>query len=184
MDLKIVKLFCNIFEYLDKQIKNKEMYISHIISYLIFRENIIFNCFFANYYEDCGTINEWIKIQKLHRTYFVDIDGVLIKNSGQYGSLRWDNNTNIIKENINKLIYLKQQGAQIILTTSRPNKYKKELIELFSNYNFYPDEIIMDLNHSTRVIINDFAKTNPYPSAIAISIPRNDFIDKYLDYNL
>ena len=35
------------------------------------------------------------------------------------------------------------------------------------------DQVIMGLPHSRRVLINDFAKSNPYPSATAINMPRN-----------
>ena len=34
--------------------------------------------------------------------------------------------------------------------------------------------IITDLMHSKRILVNDFAETNPYPSSIAVNIPRND----------
>ena len=33
--------------------------------------------------------------------------------------------------------------------------------------------LIMGLNHSERVIVNDFSDSNPYPSCSAINIPRN-----------
>ena len=28
--------------------------------------------------------------------------------------------------------------------------------------------------HSKRILVNDFAVTNPYPSSISVNIPRND----------
>lgn len=33
--------------------------------------------------------------------------------------------------------------------------------------------MIMGLPHCQRVLINDFAKTNPYPSALAINMVRD-----------
>ena len=39
----------------------------------------------------------------------------------------------------------------------------------------------MDCLHAGRVLINDFCKTNPYPSAEALSVPRNtDQLAAYL----
>ena len=35
------------------------------------------------------------------------------------------------------------------------------------------DELVMGLPHCKRVIINDFANSNPYPSCEAINISRN-----------
>ena len=34
--------------------------------------------------------------------------------------------------------------------------------------------LVMGLPHCQRVIINDFARSNPYPSCSAINIPRNE----------
>ena len=43
------------------------------------------------------------------------------------------------------------------------------------------DELIMGLPHCQRVLINDFAKSNPYPSATAINMPRNqDILKEFL----
>ena len=41
----------------------------------------------------------------------------------------------------------------------------------------------MYLNHSPRVIVNDFANTNPFPSCNAISMPRNGNIEDYFQYD-
>jgi len=35
------------------------------------------------------------------------------------------------------------------------------------------DHLIMGLPHCQRILINDFAKSNPYPSCSAINITRN-----------
>ena len=38
----------------------------------------------------------------------------------------------------------------------------------------------MGLNHSKRIIINDYANSNPYPSCDSINIKRNsDSLDTY-----
>ena len=41
-------------------------------------------------------------------------------------------------------------------------------------------QIVTDCFHSQRIIINDFAPTNPYPSCQAISIPRNSLLGDYI----
>jgi hypothetical protein len=47
--------------------------------------------------------------------------------------------------------------------------------------NISYDELIMGLPHCKRVIINDFAKSNPYPSCEAINLPRNsDNLNEFL----
>ena len=36
-----------------------------------------------------------------------------------------------------------------------------------------PFEIICGLNHSERIIVNDYFDTNPYPTASAVNLYRN-----------
>ena len=45
--------------------------------------------------------------------------------------------------------------------------------EELKNKGIAYDELVMGLPHSQRILINDFAKSNPYPSAAAINMPRN-----------
>ena len=41
------------------------------------------------------------------------------------------------------------------------------------NIGLFPDKYVMNLPHSKRYLINDYANSNPYPTAIAINIERN-----------
>jgi hypothetical protein len=38
----------------------------------------------------------------------------------------------------------------------------------FDNYN-----LVMGIHHAKRILINDFASSNPYPSAIAVNLVRD-----------
>jgi len=158
---------------------DNEMYISHIVSYLI-SQNDILHFVEAEQFIDWGTLKEWRQEQKKFRTYFFDIDGVFLKNTGKYGVKNWSNTFEPIQENIDTLKELSDSGAQIIFTTARPkdyiDKFKKLLLENKIKYK----EIITDCNHSQRVIVNDFAPTNPYPSCNSISVPRNCSLGDYL----
>ncbi len=157
-----------------------ELFISHIISYLLSKHNIIFEALMAEGYEDWGTIKEWQKVQEKHRTYFIDLDGVIYKNCGKYGKTNWSNNTVFLENNIEKIKELQSKGGQIIITTSRSEEYRNELEKTLKEIGIEYSAILMGLNHSARVVINDFAPTNPYPSAIAISLPRDSSLKPYL----
>lgn len=157
-----------------------EMFISHIISYLICVKNITFAAILTQKYDDFGTLEEFRRLQTTHKSYFVDFDGVLIKNSGKFGSLNWQNNKNLIMENIETLKELQKKGAQIIITTSRPSIFEGHIYELLQKTGLKPFAILTGLNHSPRVLINDFAPSNAYPSASAISLPRNTLLKDYL----
>ena len=168
--------------YLELQSKNisGELYISHVISYILSQKCTTFTALEAYNYEDWGTLFEWQVVQYNYRTYFVDVDGVLLKNCGRYGSINWSNNRNVLKENVSAIKILQERGAQIVITTSRSEEFRKDLETILSDNGIKPYAILMGLNHSSRVVINDFAPTNPYPSGIAISIPRNASIKEYL----
>lgn len=172
--------FIRAYEELSQKNVQGEMFVSHIISYMLTYGNIIFTAIMASFYEDWGTLYEWRKVQYQHRTYFVDVDGVILKNSGKYGTINWKNNNKLLEDNVNSLVELQKNGAQIVITTSRTEEYREALIKILNKNGLFPYAILMGLNHSSRVIINDFAPTNPYPSGIAISLPRNTNIKDYL----
>lgn len=171
--------YLNTYKAVTAQESHGELYLSHIISYMI-SQNTIFIATMATGYEDWGTLNEWRDVQNRYKTYFVDIDGVLLKNAGKYGRLTWRDSKEVLVENIESLRKLQENGAQIVITTSRTEEYRSALESLLNEYQLTPHAIVMGLNHASRVLINDFASTNPYPSCEAISIPRNGSLKEYL----
>ena len=170
--------------YIEKQQQNTqsgEMFISHIISYMLKNKNAKFTAQMATSYDDWGTLTEWKAVQKACRTYFCDVDGVILKNSGKYGKTNWYNNTVLLEENVETLKKLQDAGAQIVITTSRTEEFRAGLEKMLNDAGLKPYAILMGMNHAARVVINDFAPTNPYPSGIAITLPRNANIKDYLD---
>ena len=165
-------------EMLSKNISG-EMYISHVISYMLGKKDV-FIALEAEKYDDWGTLEEWHKVQKDFRTYFCDVDGVLMKNCGKYGKCNWYNNREIIPENMEVIRNLQNNGAQIVITTSRPEEFRKDLESILEENGIKPYAILMGMNDAARVIINDFAPTNPYPSGISVTLPRNSLIKEYL----
>jgi hypothetical protein len=167
-------------EILAKNVQS-ELFISHVISYMINRQDALFEVLFAADYSDWGTISEWKNIQRNMRTFFIDVDGVILKNSGKYGKVNWGNNTIMLKFNIEAIKKLQDKGGQIVITTSRTEEYRPALEKMLNDAGIKPYAIVMGLYHSTRVLVNDFAPTNPYPSAVAISFPRNENMEEYID---
>ena len=147
---------------------NKEIYISNIIDYLIQRR-IKFDIMSTMQYVDWGTLEDWNRYKDKYKTIFCDIDGVLVQNASNYFEPKW-NDASPINENINQI---KNNHYYIVLTTSRPENEREATIEMLKKHGIPFDKLIMGLPHSQRVIINDFAATNPYPSATAINVPRN-----------
>jgi len=168
------------FDLLKENIGQNELFISHIISYKLANRNVVFDYVEASGYEDWGTLQDWEETQKKHRTYFIDIDGVILKNTGKYGKINWSNNREIIPENIETIKKLEKYGAQIVLTTSRTEEYRSIIDEICKEHGLKYHALILGCNHSRRILINDFASTNPYPSCEAINIPRNGIIKSFL----
>lgn len=166
-------------ELLEKQIKG-ELFVSHVISYILSKNKETFEYIEAKGYDDWGTLVEWKQVQKNYRTYFCDVDGVLMKNCGKYGSRNWYNNTETIPENMQTIKSLQDKGGQIVITTSRPEEFRKNLEKILEANGIKPYAMLMGMNHAARVVINDFAPTNPYPSGIAITLPRNSLIGEYV----
>lgn len=175
------QLFLDAYDYLLKQEIKTEMFISKIISFLLLNKNVLFKHIEASAYQDWGTLKEWKQVQKKCRTYFIDVDGVILKNCGKYGKVNWCNNSEAIESNVKTILKLQNEGAQIVITTSRTKEYKKDLERILKNLGIKPYAVLTGMNHSTRVIINDFAPTNPYPSSIAITFPRNANLEHYID---
>lgn len=173
--------FVEAFETLNKENAQTELYVSMIIRFLIEKKGVQFRIKNISEYLDLGTINEWLHYKSSVRTYFIDIDGVLVENSGEYSEPIWGT-TNGIEENVRVIQKLYNQGNQIILLTSRRKSFKNVTINQLKRVGVSYHQLVMGIYHSQRVIINDFSTSNPYPSALAINIPRdsNELI-KYLN---
>ena len=161
----------------------KETYVSHVIAWMMARQGQIFRGYEATGYEDWGTLREWRARQKRFSTLFCDLDGVLVRNIGQFGSRRWDNSLEPIVENLQALRAAHDKGAQIIIVTARSEAFHQRIMELLEAHGIHPHAIITGCRHSHRVMINDYAATNPYPSCSAVSLPRDGALAPYLqDY--
>jgi hypothetical protein len=157
-----------------------ELYFSHIVSDMIDGESRSFLSVDAKQYEDWGTKEDWFSASNLKNTYFLDIDGVLLKNTGKYGSKNWYNTIEPIDENVSVIKKLSDDGHEIIFVTSRDADALPSVEKFLKTKGIKYKTIVPECFHSKRIIVNDFANTNPFPSCIAINIPRNGSIDPYI----
>ena len=164
------KEFCKTFEKL--QDMDGECYISHIIFEMMLSGSTFYGTKTTDF-KDWGTLDAWNKYKSQYKCLFVDIDGTLITNSSHHFP-PYIGSGEPIENNIDFLAELHEQGkTKIILTTSRPEKYRQLTIMELQTKGVPYDELVMSLPHCQRVIINDFARSNPYPSCKSINIPRN-----------
>jgi hypothetical protein len=167
------------FERLNENI-GSELYFSHIVSDMIENQGKVFTASDAIEFIDWGTKEEWFSSLNIKNTYFVDIDGIVLFNTGKYGSKNWFNTIEPIEENISIIKQLSDEEHEIIFVTSRPLDALKMFKELLKERNIKYKTIIDSCLHSKRIIINDFASSNQFPSCLAINIPRNQLIESYL----
>lgn len=173
--------FCDAYNALrQNNLSDGEIYISHVISYLIGTGKCMFQLEEVRSYDDWGTGDEWLQEQAKYRTYFVDLDGVLCRNRGKYGAKNWSNDFELLEENVDVLRGIAAEGGQIVITTCRDERYSSVIRTELEKHGLPIFSIITGCNHARRVIINDFAPTNAYPSCEAINVPRNGRLKDYL----
>jgi len=161
--------------------KDGEIYISHVIHKMLLDKKS-FKGIYSKEFNDWGTLEDWNAYKNKHLTLFVDIDGTLIENTSEILAPKWGSGK-ALTNNINVINKLFNTGkCQIILTTARKVNYKNSTIDELRIKQINYHQIIFDLFHCKRVIINDFSDTNPYPSCVSINLERDsDCLEKILN---
>ena len=167
----------NFHKYEEMQIEG-EFFISNVIDIMI-DNNHIFHPMECTNLKDWGTFDDWINYKKLRSAYFFDIDGVIYENGSEFWEPKWGEN-NIMIDAKNKINELFNSGNQIILTTSRPEKFREITIKQLNRDGVLYHQLVMGIFHGTRYLINDYSDTNPYPAVKAINTKRDscDFLEK------
>lgn len=151
--------------------KSKNVYISHVILKMIL-SGINFQYLRSDNYISWGTIFEYRNWQRKSLTIFCDFDGCLVRN----GSSIFKGGQKLIPLDKN-LFSLKNlqvtNDVELIITTSRPKSEIKKIKSILNKYKIEFKTIITDLKHSKRILVNDFATTNPFPSSVSINTERN-----------
>ena len=123
-------------------------------------------------YISWGTIFEYRNWQRKSLTIFCDFDGCLVKNGSSI--FKGGQKINPIEKNLMSLKNLElTNDLELIITTSRPKSEINKIKNILKKYNINYKSIITDLKHSKRILVNDFAVTNPYPSSVSINTERN-----------
>ena len=159
----------------------EDRFISNIVHSKMLSGNS-FKAIKAGGYRDWGTRHDWIKFIGTFKTIFCDIDGVLIQNGSQYFKDKQWGEMAPISGNVARLMELFEEGnAYVVLTTSRSDEYRKTTELELRDFGIRYHQLLMGLPHCSRILINDFSFTNPYPSAIAINLSRDsETLENYI----
>ena len=170
------ELYCAAFESLSnsKGMEN-EIYISHVISYLIGTKQSVYSYVEANDYEDWGTKKDWYSVLNTKRTVFVNVEGIITKTvTSGGGEIRYCN------ENIEKLTELSRSGCQIVLISSM-NKEKMAVIEnKLVGIGIKIHASIPECYASHQLLIQSFSSEIPYPACQSLNIREGDNIGDLL----
>lgn len=162
--------FCHFYESITDH--SRECYISDVI----FEMLLAGESFFGNQatsFTDWGTEKDWNKYCSQYSTLFVDMDGTLVTNTSEYIH-PYTGTGDPIAENIEALRTKKAEGkCTIVITTARPEKFRELTTAELDRHGVPYDQLVMGLPHCRRYLINDYANTNGYPSAVAVNIERN-----------
>jgi len=177
---KDAKLFLDTFGEVKKIASEEEIYISHIIFQLLIKGHN-FKILKTNNFIDWGTLRDWDNYKDQYKTIFTDLDGVLVENSSEHFPPYWGT-TNAISKNVDTLNKLYDSGkVRIIITTSRKSLYKDVTLTQLKKLGIKYHNIIFDLLHCERIIINDYSLTNSFPTCKAINIERDSHnLDTFL----
>lgn len=154
--------------------ESREIYVSDVVRSLM-EDGHAFEALNACLYEDWGTLDDWLRYTQQFATVFIDVDGVIALNESPLSSEPggWAR-FRPIESNCEILLENSRQGFwKLVFTTSRSESHRADLHRALEGVGFRDFELLMNLPHARRVLINDFAPTNPFPSAVAISLPRN-----------
>ena len=106
------------------------------------------------------------------RTLVVDIDGVVVRNRGPYFPPLWEEPDEPIAANVEHLKALAAEGAQLVFMTARPEAFRAKTEATLGGLGLSWHALVMGCHHAQRVIVNDYAASNPHPSCEAVNLPR------------
>jgi len=165
-------VFTSTYDDLRHRFTGGEFFISHVISAAI-SHGEIFVPSNALSFQDVGTLHDWHRYCNQFSTYTLDLDGVVFQNHSKYFHPLWEEDDQPLQENVDSLLRLQAKGAQLIFMTARPERYREKTLASLLKLGLKPHALIMDCLHGRRYLVNDFAPSNPYPSAVAINLERN-----------
>tara|TARA_B100000902_G_C27260313_1_gene890312 strand:+ start:525 stop:1577 length:1053 start_codon:yes stop_codon:yes gene_type:complete len=166
------QLFSSTYKKLTGIVTESEIYVSHIIHQQLL-DGYKFKMVRVNDFVDWGTLSDWDIYKDQYKTIFTDLDGVLVESSAELFAPYWGT-TDAIQENVDLINKLYDTGkVRIIITTSRKSSYKEKTLKQLDRLNIKYHEIIFDLLHCQRILINDYSKTNSYPTAKSCNLIRN-----------
>lgn len=122
---------------------------------------------------DVGTLEDWRRYVRPRGTIICDLDGIVFRNHSRWFPPYWEDADEPLAENVATLREWQAAGAQLIFMTARPEEYRAKTQATLEGLGLKAHALVMDCLHGRRFLVNDHAASNPSPSAVGISMPRD-----------
>lgn len=106
------------------------------------------------------------------KTYFLDIDGTLIKHIGFFNR-EMPEQPELLDGVKEKLTEWMQDDSIIVITTARRESLREVTVRQLSKVGIHYDHLIMGCGSGERIIINDTKEGSDEPTAFAYVAKRN-----------
>ena len=157
-----------------------EIYLSHVISYIVGMKKAVYKYIEAVEYEDWGTINDWHTVLSKRKTIIINLDGILFRYREKYGSNNWKLDPEPMLENIEWLKILYRRGNQIVLLTSMDKKSSRRIELYLESEGIHIHQIVTECYLSHKVLIDSFSEGIPYPGCVSLNIKNDECLKDYL----
>lgn len=164
--------YMNAFDTAARNAGSSEIFVSHVMNHAI-ANGMAVTPHMVTGLIDVGTLEDWRRHVRPRGSIVTDLDGVVFKNHSRYFAPFWEDEDETIGENVIALLHWQEQGAQLIFMTARPEAYRAKTEQALAAAGLRPHALVMDCRHGRRFLVNDHASSNPYPSAVAVSMERN-----------
>lgn len=149
---------------------SSEVFVSHVINYMIHSMGSVFIASPVNNLIDLGTQKEW-DAWNYKPTIFCDIDGTLVWSKDR---LSYDTPYEPLPDTLALLHKKISEGCQVVFTTARPESARSVTRAMLDELGFDGCYLLMGLHNSKRILINDYNETtNKYPTAISYNVFRD-----------
>ena len=131
------------------------------------------------------------QIESLNSTWFVDIDGTIVKHcsndSIDNAIFNMVDESHLMEKPIEKSIKFLNDlpsGDTIILTTARDSKHEDHTLRMLKHFRIRYDRIMFDLRSGPRYLVNDIKpvgvanNSEPLKMAFALNVNRDEGINK------
>lgn len=160
------------FDALSRDDRLREIFVSHVFNRAVAAGEPVVPQHVSGLV-DVGTLEDWRRYVRARGTIICDLDGVVFRNHSRYLPPYWDSPDEPIAANVATLRAWQDGGAQLVFMTARPESHRAKTMAALSEAGLAPHALIMDCRHGRRILVNDHARTNPFPAAIGISIERD-----------